>query len=149
MIYAYEIEGGKVALDHKPPRYSTPYIEIEELPAGPRDSLRIVKGKLVSNATIKRAINAKAKLAVAKQDRDDSLDALVHDFGDGRVMQIRPKDDQFVKGAIDLMEMAGITSMDNWVMLDDRKYTVTVDELKAARMAGLLSVSAIFSAYAI
>ena len=149
MIYAYEIEGGKVALANKPPRHSTPYVAIEELPAGPRDSLRIVKGKLVSNATIKRAINAKAKLALAKQDKDASLDALVHDFGDGRVMQVRPKDDQYVKGAIDLMEVFGITSTDNWVMLDDKKYTVTIDELKAARMAGLVSVSAIFSAYAI
>ena len=56
MIYAYETEGGKVATGNKPPRHSTPYVEIEELPAGPRDSLRIVDGKLISSTPVAEEI---------------------------------------------------------------------------------------------
>lgn len=83
----------------------------------------------------------------ARQVRDSGLDLLVHDFGDGRKMQVRPKDEQYVKGAIDLMEMAGVTSMDGWVMEDNKKYTVTVDELKAARLTGLMGVQSAFATY--
>ena len=56
MIYTYEIGGGKVALDNKPPRHNTPYVTIEELPAGPRDSLRIVDGELISSAPVAEEI---------------------------------------------------------------------------------------------
>jgi hypothetical protein len=83
----------------------------------------------------------------ARQVRDSGLDLLVHDFGDGRVMQVRLKDEQFIKGAIELMEMTGVTSMDGWVMEDNQKYTVTVEELKTARLTGLVGVQSAFASY--
>tara|TARA_R110000822_G_scaffold201583_1_gene338826 strand:- start:1361 stop:1759 length:399 start_codon:yes stop_codon:yes gene_type:complete len=83
----------------------------------------------------------------AKEARDSGLDLLVHDFGDGRVMQVRLKDEQFINGAIELMELSGKTSMNDWVMEDNKKYTVTVDELKAGRLTGLMGVQAAFATY--
>ena len=146
MIYAYSLENGSVAITSVPPR-DAEFIEVVSLPAGPRDSLRIVKGKLVSHAATRKVIEAKTKLASSKKTRDKALGALTYDLGDGRVMQVRLGDEQYIKGAIELMEMSGETSTDGWVMQDNKKYTVTIAELKAGRMAGLLGVAAIFKAY--
>ena len=45
------------------------------------------------------------------------------------------------------MELSSKTSMDEWVMEDNKKYTVTVDELKAGRLTGLMGVQAAFATY--
>jgi hypothetical protein len=149
MSYAYELQNGGVAHCNK--LQSVPegavYVEVTEIPDAPRESWIIVDGALTFDAEVAASIVAKAALVVAKEARDSGLDLLVHDFGDGRKMQVRPKDEQYVKGAIDLMEMAGKTSMDGWVMEDNKKYTVTVDELKAARLTGLVGVQSAFAAY--
>tara|TARA_R110002153_G_scaffold274037_1_gene446773 strand:- start:10101 stop:10562 length:462 start_codon:yes stop_codon:yes gene_type:complete len=149
MSYAYELENGGVAHCNK--LQSVPegavYVEVTTLPDAPRSSWRIVNGVLTFDTKVAASIVAEAALVVAKEARDSGLDLLVHDFGDGRKMQVRPKDEQYVKGAIDLMEMAGVTSMDGWVMEDNKKYTVTVDELKAARLTGLMGVQSAFAAY--
>jgi hypothetical protein len=149
MSYAYELEDGGVA--HCTKLSSVPtgavYVEVTDIPDAPRESWRILDGALTFDTEVAASIVAKAALVVAKEARDSGLDLLVHDFGDGRKMQVRPKDEQYVKGAIDLMEMAGKTSMDGWVMEDNKKYTVTVDELKAARLTGLVGVQSAFAAY--
>ena len=146
MIYAYSLEDGSVGITEVPPR-DAEFIRVVSLPKGPRESLRIVKGKLVSHAATRKVIEAKTKLANSKKTRDEALNALTYDLGDGRVMQVRLGDEQLIKGAIELMEMSGETSTDDWVMKDNKKYTVTIAELKAGRMAGLLGVAAIFKAY--
>jgi hypothetical protein len=148
MSYAYELENGGVAIaNNLAGVQDNPYIEVTEIPDAPRESWRILDGALTFDTEVAASIVAKAALVVAKEARDSGLDLLVHDFGDGRKMQVRPKDEQYVKGAIDLMEMAGKTSMDGWVMEDNKKYTVTVDELKAARLTGLMGVQSAFAAY--
>ena len=149
MSYAYELENGGVAHCNKLSSVPTGavYVEVTDIPNAPRYSWRILDGALTFDAEVAASIVAKAALVVAKEARDSGLDLLVHDFGDGRKMQVRPKDEQYVKGAIDLMEMAGVTSMDGWVMEDNQKYTVTVDELKAARLTGLMGVQSAFAAY--
>jgi hypothetical protein len=148
MSYAYELENGGVAIaNNLAGVQDNPYIEVTEIPDAPRESWRILDGALTFDTEVAASIVAKAALVVAKEARDSGLDLLVHDFGDGRKMQVRPKDEQYVKGAIDLMEMAGKTSMDGWVMEDNKKYTVTVDELKAARLTGLVGVQSAFAAY--
>ena len=148
MSYAYELENGGVAIaNNLAGVQDNPYIEVTEIPDAPRESWRILDGALTFDTEVAASIVAKAALVVAKEARDSGLDLLVHDFGDGRVMQVRLKDEQFIKGAIELMEMAGVTSMDGWVMEDNKKYTVTVDELKAARLTGLMGVQSAFAAY--
>ena len=149
MIYAYEVEGGGVAIANK--ITSVPegvlFVKAEVYPDAPRESLRIVDSALTFDAEVAASIVAKAALVVAKGVRDSRLDLLVHDFGDGRVMQVRLKDEQFINGGIGLMELAGKTSMDGWVMEDNKKYTVSVDELKAGRLTGLMGVQAAFATY--
>ena len=144
MIYVKEVNGkpsvSRVQIDSS-------WIEVTELPDAPRESWVIVDDVLTFDTKVAASIVAKAALVVAKEARDSGLDLLVHDFGDGRVMQVRLKDEQFIKGAIELMEMAGVTSMDGWVMEDNKKYTVTVDELKTARLTGLMGVQSAFAAY--
>ena len=149
MIYAYELKNGSVGIAHKSSSVpkGTSYVEAELYPDAPRGSLRIVDGALTFDAEVAASIVAAAALVVAKEARDSGLDLLVHDFGDGRVMQVRLKDEQYIKGAIELMEMTGATSMDEWIMEDNKKYTVTVDELKAGRLTGLMGVQSAFKAY--
>tara|TARA_R110000823_G_scaffold272123_1_gene391469 strand:- start:55 stop:513 length:459 start_codon:yes stop_codon:yes gene_type:complete len=148
MSYAYELENGGVAIaNNLAGVQDNPYIEVTKTPDAPIESWRIVDGALTYDFDIAAGIVAKAALYEAKEARDSGLDLLVHDFGDGRVMQVRLKDEQFIKGAIELMEMTGVTSMDGWVMEDNKKYTVTVEELKTARLTGLIGVQSAFAAY--
>ena len=148
MIYAYEVEGGvAIATKIASVPEGVSFVEAEFYPDAPRESLRIVDGVFTFDAEVAASIVAKAALVVAKEARDSGLDLLVHDFGDGRVMQVRLKDEQFINGAIELMELSGKTSMDEWVMEDNKKYTVTVDELKAGRLTGLMGVQSAFATY--
>ena len=148
MIYAYEVEGGvAIATKIASVPEGVSFVEAEFYPDAPRESLRIVDGVLTFDAEVAASIVAKAALVVAKEARDSGLDLLVHDFGDGRVMQVRLKDEQFINGAIELMGLSGKTSMDGWVMEDNKKYTVTVDELKAGRLTGLMGVQSAFATY--
>jgi hypothetical protein len=147
MSYAHKLEDGTVAIGNKIPLGVDNWIEFAQVPDAPKDSWRIVDGVLTFDAEVAASIVAAAALVVAKGARDSGLDLLVHDFGDGRVLQVRPRDEQYIKGAIDLMELSGKTSMDEWVMEDNKKYTVTVDELKAGRLTGLMGVQAAFATY--
>ncbi len=82
----------------------------------------------------------------AKQQRDGQLAALAHDFGDGRVIQTRPRDEQNLRNAIELMQSETIEAI-GWVMQDDTKHPVTRDELLAALRAGQLAALAIWADY--
>lgn len=70
-----------------------------------------------------------------KADRDSSLDSLTHDFGDGRIMQVRPKDESNIRNAIEIMTANSIPAI-GWVMKDDKKYDVTVTDLQTALLSG-------------
>lgn len=83
------------------------------------------------------------KLKIA---RDEALNSLTHDFGDGRIMQTRPKDESNIRNAIEIMEANNIPSI-GWSMLDDIKQDVTAAELKTALSAAQLAAMAIWVAY--
>jgi len=82
----------------------------------------------------------------AKEVRDAALEALEYDFGDGRVMQVRPRDEQNVRNAIEIMTANGIPVI-GWVMKDNAKHTVTATELQTALTAGQLAAMAIWDNY--
>ncbi len=82
----------------------------------------------------------------AKEIRDNALAALIYDFEDGRVMQTRSKDESNVRNAIDVMKAESIQSID-WVMVDNKKYPVTAEELKIALAAGQLAAMQIWNNY--
>jgi len=82
----------------------------------------------------------------AKNIRDEALSNLTHDFGDGRIMQTRPKDESNIRNAIEIMEANSIPSI-GWSMIDDAKQNVTAVDLKEALAAGQLAALAIWDAY--
>ena len=82
----------------------------------------------------------------ARIDRDIALNSLDHDFGDGRVMQTRPKDESNIRNAIEVMNANNIPSIE-WVMIDDIKYPATIADLQAALAAGQLAAMSIWNNY--
>lgn len=82
----------------------------------------------------------------AKETRDAALQALEYDFGDGRIMQTRPQDEQNIRNAIEIMLAAPLTTID-WVMKDNTKQAVSVTDLQTALSAGQQAGLAIWNAY--
>lgn len=74
-------------------------------------------------------------VVAAKLTRDATLNSLTHDFGDGRVIQVRPKDESNIRNAIGRMQRLGITSR-GWFMADDTWRQVTAAELQTALESG-------------
>lgn len=81
-----------------------------------------------------------------KEVRNAALNSLTYDFGDGRVIQVRPKDGPFVSEAIEVMTNESIPSID-WVMLDNKKYPVSIADLTEARKQGRLLNLAVWNDY--
>ena len=82
----------------------------------------------------------------AKAIRNAALNDLVHDFGDGRIMQTRPKDESNIRNAIEIMTANNIPSI-GWSMVDDIKQNVTVAELQEALTSGQLAALNIWNNY--
>ena len=78
--------------------------------------------------------------------RDKALNDLEYDFGDGRIIQTRPKDEQNIEGAIKLMEEHSIPTR-SWVMKDNVKHDITLQELKDALSAGRLAAASVWDNY--
>lgn len=90
-------------------------------------------------------IDAQAS-AARKTARNLALDSLVYDFGDGRIIQTRPKDELNIRGAISIMTDNNITSI-GWVMADNVKHPVTLTELQTALSAGRLAALTVWDNY--
>ena len=73
-----------------------------------------------------------------KDVRDQALASLVHDFGDGRVIQCRPhpfSDESNMRNAIDQMARLGQQSR-LWYSANDTPVNVTADELRVVINSG-------------
>jgi hypothetical protein len=82
----------------------------------------------------------------AQATRDRLLTQLVHDLGNGRIIQTRPQDEQNIRNAIEIMTANNIPSIE-WVMVDDVKHVVTVPELQTALTSGQMAAMAIWNSY--
>lgn len=86
----------------------------------------------------------------AKGIRDEALRTLTHDFGDGRVIQVRPadfaNDELNIRNAIERMQRLGLTQQP-WVMVDNTSHMVTVAELETAIASGQDQGAAIWQTY--
>lgn len=82
----------------------------------------------------------------AKEIRDIALNNLEYDYGDGRVMQVRPKDEQNIRNAIELMTSLNMPTI-AWSMKDNSTATVTVAELQTALQAGQLAAMQVWVTY--
>ena len=85
-----------------------------------------------------------------KEIRDDALRNITHDFGDGRVIQVRPadyaNDELNIRNAIERMQRLNITEQP-WRMADNTTHLVSVHDLKAAIISGQDQGAAIWQAY--
>lgn len=81
-----------------------------------------------------------------RQVRDEALAALVHDFGDGRVIQTRPKDEPNFERAYRIFALTQAPTID-WVMANNVKHPVTEAGLREAHDAGILAGAVIWDAY--
>jgi len=67
--------------------------------------------------------------------RDTALKGMVHDYEDGRVIQVRPpkfaEDESNIRNAIEMMVRLGVELTD-WYMADNLPYPVTVEDLRKA-----------------
>ena len=81
-----------------------------------------------------------------KHKRDRLLNEMTYDFGDGRVIQTRPQDEQNIRNAIDIMQMYNYPFC-RWIMLDNVKYEVTVEELQKALKEGQKQAMTIWNDY--
>ena len=96
-----------------------------------REAWEITNGDISINAAKKIEVDTN----ISKQVRDEALEALVHDFGDGRIIQVRPKDEGNIRNAIEIMTANALPTI-NWLMQDDVKYPVTIAELQVALASG-------------
>lgn len=78
--------------------------------------------------------------AELKSVRDTSLNALTHDFGDGRVIQVRPQD-------ASNLQLGVATGQNEWVMEDDVPHPVTTAELQTAFDSGIAQGIVIWNEY--
>lgn len=72
---------------------------------------------------------------VAEPQRNEALQQLVYDCGDGRLIQCRPHDEQNVRNAIERMQRLGLTEQ-VWRLADNSHQAVTLAELQAALAYG-------------
>lgn len=94
----------------------------------------------ITTAADKAAAAKEAARLAAKAELDATLDSLTYTLPDGRVIQTRPRDQQWIMGGI---EIGG----DEWVLADNTTAMVTAAELQEALMAAKLAVKSAFDAY--
>ena len=91
---------------------------------------------------------AQAILDEPRFNRDDALDAIVHDFGDGRIIQARESDEANLRNAEEMMVRRDIQSM-VWVMSDNLPASVTPADLRIAIESGQDQAAIIWDQYII
>jgi len=82
--------------------------------------------------------------------RDELLRLLVHDFGDGRVIQCRPTpffgDESNMRNAIEIMNRKAQSSR-SWFDVNNTKVTVTIADLQAVIISGQDQADTIWTNY--
>lgn len=76
-----------------------------------------------------------------KTERDNALKNITHDFGDGRIVQVRPEDIANFQIAINI----GLTQ--EWVMQDNTIASLTAAELQEAFDSGIAQGKQIWQTY--
>lgn len=81
-----------------------------------------------------------ARIAL-KNKREADLQAITHDFGDGRIVQVRPQDVSNFQFAI------AKNSATEWIMEDNTVVELTVEELQTAFASGVAQGEKIYMDY--
>lgn len=102
---------------------------------GSQDSLVESGYTEILGSELELLLNPVATVPTAQQKRDLALLSLVHDFGDGRVIQVRPIDEGNLRNEIDRMSRKA-DEPQSWRMVDNTWHEVTVAELQTALESG-------------
>ena len=108
----------------------------------------VVAAHGVEVVRLAEAAEAQAILDEPRFNRDDALDAIVHEFSDGRIIQARESDETNLRNAEEMMLRRGIPSM-VWVMADNLPANVTPADLRTAIESGQDQAATIWDQYII
>jgi len=107
---------------------------LHSLNADPSSPVTIQK---LSQST-KDAIAKEQQRQALKAQRETALNEMVHDFGDGRVVQVRPSD-------LINFQTAIATGIDrDWILADNSIATLTVADMQTAMQSGIAQATQIF-----
>lgn len=82
----------------------------------------------------------------AQQQRQQALQELAYDCGDGRLIQCRPHDEQNIRNAIEIMQRHGMAEQ-QWRLSDNTHRPVTAVELQAALEYGQDMAASIWATF--
>lgn len=119
-------------------------IDVDQMPNLELDRLNDTNDGI--DAASQADIDANEASIQSRITRDNALEALFHDFGDGRIMQTRYIDESNIRNAIELMTDESISSID-WVMIDNIKYPVSISDLQAAFYSTKIKAKQIWDDY--
>jgi len=112
-----------------------------------------VEGSYLYLAALAEVENGKAEITIYSPPipspgkiRDLALSGLAHDFGDGRLMQTRPRDEFNIRNAIEVMQATNTSSI-KWRMADNYAYPITLEELKDAFASGQLKAMVLWGVF--
>jgi hypothetical protein len=106
----------------------------------------VVDAHGVEVVRLAEAAEAQAILDEPRFNRDDALEAIVHDFGDGRIIQARESDETNLRNSEEMMIRRGMPSM-VWVMADNLPANVTPADLRTAIESGQDQAATIWDKY--
>lgn len=101
----------------------------------------VVDGVLVYIEPIAAPLTVEEQRLKLKDQRDIYLNAITHDFGDGRIVQVRPED----VGNFQLAISMNVST--DWVMENNTVEMLTINELQAALTSGVTQGTQIYQDY--
>lgn len=87
---------------------------------------------------------SKLDTQIARKSLHEQLQELDYDFGDGRVIQTRPKDQQNIEWKIKVIEAGGTG---RFIMKDNKVHNVTISELQQALQSGITEGGLLYEQY--
>lgn len=129
--------------------FKTPVGEIRAIDKG-QDFLISDDWQELNSDQLAVELEARKPAPTPEQIRDKALSELTHDFGDGRVIQIRPfqfsPDEANIRNAIERMGRKA-QALQPWKMADDTIAMLTKQELQKAIESGQDQTAQIWSDY--
>lgn len=108
----------------------------------------VTKAEFDTLVTEEKPLTEPERLAALKSNLEKTLSMLTHDFGDGRIIQVRPEDEPNFVRAYRLLAITETTEI-KWKMADNLFYIVTGDELREAQDSGIMQGAGLWAQYEI
>lgn len=137
-VYEYDEETGEEVLVTPAQDITEEQPVFEEVTINVWDKLQ----ELVADGTVTiepYVVSYEEQRQALKQQRDAALQDMVHDFGDGRIVQVRPQD----KANFEIGIAGGVD--EEWIAADNSIVILTVAEMEEAMQSGIMQGRAIYA----